>query len=461
MPFTKPPTRRLGHLLLGLLVIALTACSDNAPGQQQGSQQGGGFGPPGRGGFGPPGQRQQLIPSVEVVRARIGTLPLEERLTGRVSARNQADIYSEVAGPVMEIHVENGDLVKEGDPLLRLRDVEFRERFQQAEAGLEIAKAQTRQAEANLALLKNQLERTRSLVERQLETESALETLASQVAVAEADLDLRTAQQNQAASLLEERRLQLANTVIRAPVSGRIGRRNAERGMMVNTSTPLFTIGDLDNIQIEVLLTERMLSYIAEGTPVNLYSENWSGQILQSEISRISPFLDPNTMRTTAQIEVANDSGLLRSGMFITVDILYGNSEQAVLIPNSAFYRHPRTGIEGVFVVTAPGQEVEPLADDNSDAGIGVITPPQPVSFVPIQILANGRMASGVRGIEAGDWVVTVGQNLLTGDINQTRARLISWDRMMELQQMQNRDLFQIIDQKQQSMRQQSNDDHS
>lgn len=459
MQFTKPPTPRLGHLMLGLLVIiALAACSDNAPdGQQQaGPRQGGGFGPPGQRGM--PGQRNQPIPSVEVVRAEMGSLPLEERLTGRVSASNQTDIYSEVAGPVVEIHVENGDLVNEGDPLLRLRDEEFRERFQQAAAGLEIARAQTRQAQANLDLLQNQLQRTQSLIARNLETQAALETIASQVAVAEADLDLRRAQQNQAASLLEERRLQLENTVVRAPVSGRIGRRNAERGMMVNTSSPLFTIGDLDKIQIEVLLTERMLSYIEAGTPVNLYSENWSGRILQSEINRISPFLDPNTMRTTAQIEVDNESGLLRSGMFITVDILYGESQQSVLIPNSAFYRHPRTGIEGVFVVTAPGQEIEPLAENSE---IAVITPPLPVSFVPIEIVANGRMASGVRGVEAGDWIVTVGQNLLTGDINQTRARLISWDRMMELQQMQSRDLFQIIDQKQQSMRQQSSDDHS
>ena len=55
-------------------------------------------------------------------------------------------------------------------------------------------------------------------------------------------------------------------------------------------------------------------------------------------------------------------------------------------------------------------------------------------------------MATGVRGIQEGDWVVTVGQNLLVGNTTEARARLVEWQRMMDMQRMQSRDLFEIID---------------
>jgi RND family efflux transporter MFP subunit len=393
-------------------------------------------------------QREVAVPAVEAVQAQRGALPLEERLTGRVSARNQTDIYPEVSGPVTEIYVDNGDYVNAGDPLVQLRDSEYIERYEQAVAGLNITRAQTRQAEANLQQLENQARRVRELTERQLETMASLETIEVQVAVARANVDLREAQENQANSQLEERRLELVNTTVRAPISGLVGLRNAERGQMASTGTALFLIGDVDEVRIEVLLTERMLNYIREGMSVNLYSDNWPDTMLDADISRISPFLDPETLRTQAYIDMANPDNLMRPGMFVNVDVLYGETEEAVLIPNSAIYRHPRTGVEGVYVMNAPGEELRPVAEID---GAPAVSPPMPVSFVPIDIVAGGRMASGVRGVKEGQWVVTVGQNMLVGAVSEARARLMPWDRIMEMQRMQSRDIFNVIEQSRES----------
>ncbi|MDT8399411.1 MAG: efflux RND transporter periplasmic adaptor subunit [Pseudomonadales bacterium] len=430
VPTRKPCFRLLALSLLALLAVA---CSNDNTGQ------GNRFGA---------GQQMPNIPAVEAVRAQIGSLPLEERLTGRVTALNQTEIYPEVAGIIVEIFAKNGDFVNAGDPLVRLRSAEYEERYQQAASGLEIAKAQTRQAQANLELLQSQLRRTQELLDRKLETRSNLETIQSQVAVAEADLDLRKAQEKQANSLAEERRLQMTNTTIRAPISGTVGQRNAEIGQLATTANRLFILGNLDQMQVELLLTERMMNYIKEGMTVNLYSDNWPDTVLQSRITRISPFLDPATMRTQAQVEIQNPGGRILPGMFLTVDVLYGESEQAVLIPNSALYRHPRTGIEGVYVVRAPGTELSPLSENAETAPT---SPPLPVSFVPIEIVANGRMASGVTGINNGDWVVTIGQNLLIGDTSQAKARLLPWDHMLELQRIQSQDLLELIDKQRQA----------
>ncbi len=432
---------RSAQLLLVAAAVTMTACSsDDDPGRGASGGPPGGF-PGGGGGRG--GEAQ--IPSVEVVQTEIGALPLEERLTGRVIARNQTEIYPEVGGPITEIFVDDGDFVREGDPLVQIRDSEYIERYQQAASGLEVAQAQRRQAEAQLEQLRNQLNRVEELSTRQLETTANLESIRAEVAVAEATVDVRRSQENQARSQMEERRLDLQRTTVTAPTSGRVGQRNAERGQLTNTGTRLFLIGDLTEVRVEISLTERMLNVIDEGMPVNIYSDFWPSTILRSEIARISPFLDTGTLRTQGYINVENPDGLMRSGMFVTVDVLYGQTEQAVLIPNGALYRNPRTGEEGVYVVDASG--VDLTSSINSLEGAPVLSPPLPVRFVPVEVIAGGRMASGVVGIEEGDWVVSVGQNLLSsGNVNQARVRVMDWDRMLQLQRMQSRDLFDVID---------------
>ncbi len=416
-------------LAAALLLVFVSACSDDAPVAQR---------------SGPP---PMMIPAVEAVVARVGSLPLEERLTGRTTALNQTEIYPEVSGPIMAVFVNNGDQVKKGDPLVQLRDSEYNERLQQALAGLDIANAQTRQAEADLELLRSQLRQTQEMIDRNLEARSTLETIQSQVAVAEANVQLRLAQARQAASVVEERQLQRINTTVLAPIDGTVGQRNAEIGQLASTSNRLFVIGDLSKMRVEMLLSQRMLNYISPGMPVTLHSDSWDVQI-DASITRISPFLDPATTRTQAHIDMDNPNGLMRPGMFLTVDIFYGQSEQAVLIPNSALYRHPRTGIEGVYVIENGDQEVLPLFEGDNSA---VENPPQSVSFKPVQVIANGRMSAGVRGVDEGDWVITVGQNLLQGDTMQARTRLIPWDRMMQLQAMESRDMFEVIERQRQA----------
>lgn len=424
------------------LAILLSACSGDGDAGQ------GGPGPGGFGGFGGGGA---TIPAVEAVMARYGTLPLEERLTGRVIARNQTEIYPEVGGPITRVFVENGDYVNAGDSLVQLRDSEYIERHQQSISGLAIAEAQTRQAQASLDLAEAQLARVASVVERGLDTSSALDTARSERDIAKANLDLRVAQENQARSLVEEQLLQLENTTVRAPISGTVGQRGAEIGQLATTTSRLFIIGDLSEMRVEVLLSERMMNYIDEGVAVNIFSDSWDDTVLSDSIDRISPFLDPATMRTEAFIEMDNANNLLRPGMFVTVDILYGESDRAVLIPNSALYHHPRTGLEGVYVMSQPDDASARDLQEEGE-GIGIIAAPQPVRFVSVDVIASGRMATAVNGVNEGDWVITVGQNLLEGGIEEARPRLLPWNYMMELQEMQNEDMFEIIEQTRQAL---------
>lgn len=432
--------RRLAVACATIAALTLAACGD-------GGNDGRGAGGGGRSGGGGPGGGP-TTPAVEVVQARQGALPLEERVTGQVIARNQTAIYPEVSGPLVEVRVDDGGHVEAGETLARVRDEEYRERVSQAQSALRVSQAQTRQAEARLEQLRTQAGRIEELASRRLETQASLDDIRSQVAVAEADVELRRAQEEQTRSQLEEQQVALRSTTIRAPVTGQVGQRNAEVGQQVNTGTELFVIGDFDQVRVEVDLTERMLSYVEEGMPVNVYSDYWTSAPLEAEISRISPFLDTQTLRTRATIDVDNSDGRLRSGMFVTADILYGESEQATLVPNSALYRNPDTGEQGVFIVQ-PDESLTDQVDNPREAP--PLSEPLSVAFTPVSIVASGRMNSGVRGITPDDWIVTVGQNLLIGNVSEARARVMDWERLMEMQRLESRDLFDIIDRQRQS----------
>ena len=382
-------------------------------------------------------------PTVEAVQVITGNLPLEEILTGTVRARNQADIFPQISAPITRVAANNGDIVQKGDILVQLRDVEARERLRQAEAGHEIARAQVRQAEADLNRRRLELERVRSLHSRDLETQAELENIQADVDLAEASLDLNKARMNQAHSIIEERKNELENTVVRAPVDGIVGLRNAETGQQANPSTRLYQIGDPASMKVEIILTEAMTGYIRPGQPV-LISTSSIDNSVESTITRISPFLNPVTHTTTAEIEVSNPDRLLRPGMFVTVTVKYGESEKAVLVPNNALFHHPDQGQQGIFVADRVSQELSFEGEQPPRE----LTGTTPVRFVPVDVIAQGRMISAVNGIPNNAWVVTLGQHLLLRGAEEASIRPVEWDHIINLQQLHSRDLFDIIREK-------------
>ncbi len=393
--------------------------------------------------------RERLIPAVEAVQARYGALPLVERLSGAVKARNQVDIFPQISAVIETVHVQSGEEVHRGQPLVRLRDNEYQERLKQARAALQIAQAQTRQAEVRLKEVEAELRRARTLAEKGLTNEAELEAIETQALSAEADVELARARVEQASASVAEREESLTQTVIRAPVAGTVGNRNAEVGMMVGPGTRLFTLGQLDSVRVEIVLTDLMLDYIEAGQGVEIQAANLPSGFLSASLSRISPFLHPVTHSTEAEIDLANRDHHLKSGMFVTVDVYYGESEQATLIPLSTLYENPLSGATGVYVCRDTLNRIpeEPL----EARGPGSLTEPVAFEFVPVELIAKGRMSAGIRGVEPGAWVVTIGQDLFGGESGLAKVRTVDWKWVEHLQNLQGEDLMQEVMQIQQA----------
>ncbi len=387
-----------------------------------------------------------VIPAVEAVEARYGALPLVERFSGNVRAENQVPLFPEINGVVEAVYVENGAFVEKGQKLIELDDRQLKQRVQQAEAGLRISQARLKQAKANYAELDAQYKRTKQLADKELSSQLELEQLSAQLQSAEANVELAQAELDQSLALVNERKEQLDQTVIRAPISGTVGQRNAQVGMQVNNTTQLFMLGDLSKLRIEIVLTESMLSKIKKGQRAQIIVEDENGikRGINAELSRISPFLNEITRSTEAEIDLENKDNLLKPGMFVPVDVFFGESQQATLIPESAIFTDPTNGKVGVYVVSSIGTEIEPVSEGSEDTP-AALTAPTPVSFKEISIIARGRMQVGVAGVESGQWVVTIGQDLLSEGREQARVRTSSWDKIMRLQSLQREDLLDEV----------------
>ncbi len=404
------------------------------------------------------GQGNSSPPSVEAVQARDGTLPLQERMSGTVRARNQVAIYAELSQPVVAVEAQTGDYVEEGEPLVRLRRTTYEQQVRQAEASLRNAKAEAQGAKANLRELRSQLKRTERLADQDFESQQQLESLRAQVEQAEASYEQAQARVEQAESTLQERETTLRRTVVRAPISGHVGQRNVQVGQRVGPDTRLYTMGDLDSVKVRVEVTDRMFGRVRPGQTARIHVPR-QDTVLTASVTRMSPFLSEASYSAEAEIEVPNENRLLNPGMFVEVDVAYGESERATIVPLSALYEDPTSNTRGVFVAPTLGTEIPvEMPDEFDEDNPPPLTPPTPTTFREVEVLAEGQQTAGIRGVEPGDWVVTVGQNQISSvgqERVDARVRPMSWSRLMALQRLQDTDLLYDVLERQQRIAEQ------
>ncbi len=423
--------KALPHLLavslaLGSL-IGLIACSPSEPNASAGPSQ--------------VQARPQPVPFVEVVQSRSGALPLEQRLSGIVRARNEVLIRPEINGRIEAVLVDNGDFVEQGQHLVRLQSRQADEQLRQARANLEMQEATARQVQARLRESKAEFALTEQLALQDYISPRELIRLRAEVEIGEAEYDRALATVESARSTVEEQEWILSRTVIRSPITGQVGRRKAEVGMRVDNGSELFMVGDLSEVQVIVRLTEQMMNNIKVGQTALVHSDLFS-DTLQAKVTRISPFLDPGSFSTEARIDLANPYGILRSGTYVDVDILYGEATATTLIPISAIVEDPRSGRFGVFVA--------PDADPHRAAATlepGSRSEPTPLFFREVTVEARGREAIGIAGLDPGSWVVAIGHDLIEQrDVNappqEVRVRPIGWERLVSLQSLQYHDVL-------------------
>ncbi len=305
-----------------------------------------------------------------------------ERVSWPTIARTQGDLFADevavvgakVAGRVDRIHVDLGDRVSAGSPLVTLDQDEFKLAVEQAQAQLQQARAavglQPGDAVEQLDPENSPPVREVRAVWDEARTKSARwQQLAKQNAVTEADLQAVLAAEQVAAaqyasalnsvrekvaligvrsaelSLAEQR---LAETVVPAPFEGLVQERQVAPGSFVQIGSAIVTFVRTDPLHFRGMMPERHARSLEIGQDVLLQIESVAEPRLV-KVTRISPTLDPRSRSLLFEAEVSNRDHRLRTGLFAEGAVTIDSETTAIAIPASAIVEF--AGVEKVWRV--------------------------------------------------------------------------------------------------------------
>ncbi len=311
-------------------------------GGQGGNFQGGNFQGGGRGG----GRSGPL--TVEVGTARRARINAELTVVGNLIGESTVSVAPRAAGRLVEVYVRLGDRVSRGQRIAKIEDFELVEQIKQQQAGQEVAQATIRQREADLALAKLNLDRSKSLFDRQLIAKQALDDTQSRHQSAEAQLDLARAQAQQSKARLDELQINLGNTIVTSPTNGFIARRLVDPGASVGQNAPVVEVVDISRVRLIANVVEKDLKQLQAGDETRVEVDAFPGETFRGRIARVSPVLDPQTRTAPIEVEIPNPTSRLKPGMYARVGITLDTLEDALVVPASSLV--DLGGRRGVFV---------------------------------------------------------------------------------------------------------------
>jgi membrane fusion protein (multidrug efflux system) len=277
-------------------------------------------------------------------------------------------VATEVAGLVQSVQIKSGEAVKAAQLLVQLN------------ADADIAQLQTLTAARDLS---------KTVYER-----NQKQFLAQ--AVSRASLDADTADLKVKQAQVAQQEAQVVKKTIRAPFAGRLGISLVNPGQYLNAGDKIVTLQALDSIYIDFYLPQQELSRLAAGQKIVAATDTYPNKKFNGRISAISPKVDRETRNVQIEAIVANPRHELLPGMYASVKIQAGKADRYLTIPRTAVTFNPYG--ETVYIVEAKGK----TKDGKPSLAVRQ-------SFVTLGP-ARGDQVAILKGVKAGDQVVTAGQ---------------------------------------------------
>ena len=294
--------------------------------------------------------------------------------SGYVIARRQAAVAAKSILRVVEVNIEEGQLVKEGQILAKLDDSNTR-------ASLEQARAQVTQAEASLKAAKTALDDavpTYRRNERQLEakviSEQAFDSAKAAYNAAEADYNVRVRGLEVARATLAVAQRYQDDTTVRAPFSGVVVTKSAQAGEIVSpssagggfTRTGICTIVDMDSLEVEVDVSENFINRVRPAQPATIKLNAYPDWEIPAEVIAVIPTADRSKATVKVRVGFKEKDERVLPEMGARVSFLSSPDAekssgatavvtQAVVVPNDAVQANGDTGT--VFIIN--GNTVE------------------------------------------------------------------------------------------------------
>ncbi len=326
-----------------------------AAGSAQGAASGGAGGKP---------------PTVEVARVEVARLTDDTQAVGSLRSRRGVVLRPEVSGRITQLNFTDGQRVRKGQVLVQFDD--------------QLPLAQVQQSQAELSIAQANQKRNQELVAQNFISQRSLDESAANLQVAQAKLSLA--------------QVTAARLKILAPFDGIAGIRQVNVGDYLKDGADIVNIEDIDAVFVDFRLPERYQSKVRQGQVAMLDIDALPGRKYTALVQAIDPLIDANGRSVGVRACIDNRQLQLRPGMFARVNAVFGERENARVIPEEAIV--PLGGRQFVIKLL-PGASGQARTTKRVEVKVGLRSPGK------VEIL---------EGLEIGDTVVTTGQQRVQRD---------------------------------------------
>jgi HlyD family secretion protein len=390
-------------------------------------------------------RRGPTEPRFDTAAVQRGRLIARVTATGTLSALVTVQVGSQVSGRIAQLNVDFNSPVKKGELIAKIDPQLFEAAVEQARANYVEAKGNLAKSKAQAVDAQRQLERAKTLLQRQLISQADFDTTETARLAADAQVEVSAGAVEQARAALHQAEINLAYTSIISPIDGTVISRNVDVGQTVAASLQaptLFTIAEnLKKMQVDTNVAEADVGRLAAGMIATFTVDAYPTERFQGKIRQIrnAPQTVQNVVTYDAVIDVDNSNLKLRPGMTTNVTVVVAEKDDVLKVSNSALRFKPGPellqlqarvaanssgrdgGPAGQRVAgRAPG-EARRFAVRPAEGGAEVSTPPpanektvwilrnhQPVPIAIQTGISDGTLSEVMSGpLNEGDLVVT------------------------------------------------------
>lgn len=354
--------------------------------------------------------------ATEVQTEKVFRADVTEKVTGngKIYPVVDVNISAKVAGEILKLDAEEGDTVKAGDVLVVLDGEQYR-------AMRDRAKSQILGTKAQLKLAKSELDRTNELYQKNLTSQAELE-------MAEAKYQNAQSQLEQAEASLEEAQDALDKTVLKAPISGVIIRKNKEMGEMALGSQfqadVILGLADLSRMEARVEVNENDIVNVAVGDTSTVEIDAFQDTTFRGIVSEISHSATTKSAGTVEEVTNYEVKVLMldklpsfRPGMSATADIRTRTVKNVLNIPIQSLTARDRQRLEKSSRVESTPAEREAEAEhpgkmknkkENDLAEVVFVVKDGIAKMCPVEVgISDDNYYEVKSGVNEGDEVVT------------------------------------------------------
>lgn len=274
----------------------------------------------------------EIAVPVRGARVRRDTFVLWVKAAGEAAALRAAALGAEVAGPVLDVPVREGQQVASGQLLARIDPAEYALRVREAEARLEEAEAKFQE----LTLGDDRIED--EVLRRERER---LARIRSGLAAAEA--------------ALQRARYELAKTEVLAPFAGRVANVSVVEGSRLRSGDSVAAVLDLSRVDVDVDVQETALPFVQIGRGANARFAALPDETFTGRVVTVNPLVNPETRTARVTVRLANPEARIRPGMYANVEIAGRLLPGRTFVPREAIVERDRRQVVFSFEPAEPG----------------------------------------------------------------------------------------------------------